>query len=101
MAENARTTRLVALMAANGLVMSKNFDLYTDYMKSAGLVHNPLAAALGLIALVGVITAYGGLIPAVQKVGGHSLELISAGMFFISIWLWILLAHLDIGPVGR
>ena len=93
MAEDPRTTRLLVLLAGNGLVMSKNFDLYIDLLKSHGLVHNKLAAMLGGITLVGVAAAYGGLWPLPRWVKlGAWLELVSAGMFFISVWLWIVVA---------
>ena len=63
MTEDTRTTRLLVLLAANGLVMSKTFDLYIDLLKSQGAVHNKLAAMLGAMTLLGVAAAYGGLVP--------------------------------------
>jgi hypothetical protein len=97
MTEDTRTTRLLVLLAANGLVMSKTFDFYIDLFKSHGLVQNKLAAILGAITLLGVAAAYGGLLPLPRWVKLGLLpempEIISAGMFFISIWFWIVLAY--------
>lgn len=91
MSDTARVARQTALLAGNGFVLAQLYSLYFDSLKQHGYMRMDGALiALCIVALLGLIAAYGALVVGGKR--GTAMEGAGATAFLCCIGAWLAFA---------